>query len=501
MKKICAFLLVLILLLGSVFPVVAVGEDAADVTETTAPTVAVQQSTEAPISVPLQADGDASVSNGCNTLDAAVPLGSNEIIVSTAKSAFLYELETDTVIYMWNPDLQVYPASLTKLMTCLIAVERGNLDDVVTVRQETLDTLPWDAAVADFVDGEQLTLRDLLYATMVSSANDAAAVIAEHIAGDQQAFVALMNERAAALGCSNTNFTNPHGLHDDQQYTTARDLARIMREALKNEDFFEFFNEDYHVIDSTNLCEDQRPLFTSNYMMSTLIAEEFYDYRVTGGKTGVTANDGWSLVSTAEEAGVSLLSIVLDAESVYDEDGYSVRVYGNLEDTAALIDYGFDNFKTADLIYEGQSLKQYSVTNGENDVVVGATASISSALPINAEFEDLRFEYILYDTLQAPLEKGKAVGVAQIWHNAICLAQCEMITLSPVSLTTVTEKQNTEANDADTDGGIGNILMILGIVFLIVLGVVILFVAMILVRSAMIRARRRKRRMNRRRSR
>lgn len=494
MKKICSLILVLALLSGCLFTVFA-GELPSE--DTAAPS----ENTPEPIA-PAAVGGDASVSNGCKTLDAAVPLGSAGNILDTAKAAFLYELETDTLLYALNPDMQVYPASLVKLMTCLIAVEKGDPDDVVVITQEMLDTLPWDAAVADFVAGEELTLRQLLYATMVSSANDAAVAVAVHIAGTQEAFVDMMNARAAEIGCNNTNFINVHGLHDDRQYTTARDLARIMREALKNEAFVEYFNEDYYVIEPTNKCSEQRPLFTSNYLMSTLIAQEFYDDRVTGGKTGVTSNDGWCLVSTAQEGDVSLLSIVLDAQSQYAEDGYSVSVFGNLEDTAALIDYGFDSFSTGVLICENQSLTQYQVTGGENDVVVGATASVSAAIPAGVGLDELQRRFVLYDDqLKAPLAKGQAVGVVQIWYQSTCLAQCEMTALSPVALASVSPQNEQSDTPVQSDSDWTSILMVFGIVFLVILGAVLLTFAVFAIRSAMIRARRRRRRKSRRRSR
>lgn len=504
MKKFCSLFLAFLILLGCLATVNATGPDTGEsVPEESSAAGTEPQQTQPAVEVPTVSWGDASVSNGCKTLDAAVPLGTGENILDTAKSAFLYEVGTDTVLYTLNPDMQVYPASLVKLMTCLIALENGDPDDVVTVRQETLDTIPWDAAVIDLSAGEELTLRDLLYATMVSSANDAAAVAAEHIAGSQEAFVAQMNDRAAGLGCTNTHFANVHGLHDEQQYTTARDMARIMKEALKNEAFLEYFNEDYYVIEPTNMYDEQRPLFTSNYLMSTLIAQEFYDDRVTGGKTGVTANDGWCLVSTAQDNGVSLLSIVMDAQSVYAEDGYSVSVYGNLEDTATLIDYGFDNFQAVELIYRNQSLTQCPVINGENDVVLGAAGAASAAVPAGVGLDSLQRKYILYSgDLTAPLEKGAAVGTVQIWYNSICIAQCEMVTLSPVAVAAVTNQDSRQDAVTDEGGsGMGNVLKIFGIVFLVILGVGVLLFVMAAIRSALIRSRRRRRRKNRRRSR
>ena len=173
--------------------------------------------------------------------DDSVPedrlLSSRTSFSVAAKAALLIDLNTGRAVYEQDADERVYPASLTKIMTCLLALENGNLSDVVTVSASALDDLDADSSVAGLQVGEQMTLENLLYCMMVVSGNDACNVIAEHIAGSVADFVRMMNQRAYELGCLNTHFSNPHGLHDESHYTTARDLSIITQAALKSENF------------------------------------------------------------------------------------------------------------------------------------------------------------------------------------------------------------------------------------------------------------------------
>ena len=189
------------------------------------------------------ADQNVSSMNGCHGFDANVTYLGNGKITDNIGAALLYEVNSDTLMYTHNPDAMMYPSSLVKILTALIAVEKGNLDDVVVASQEVLGTIPYYAASAELKPGEKLTLSDLLYCMMVGSANDAAAVIATHISGNQAQFVQDMNNYAKALGCTGTNFVNVHGLHDENQYTTARDMGRILTAAVENDVFLTYFTK------------------------------------------------------------------------------------------------------------------------------------------------------------------------------------------------------------------------------------------------------------------
>ena len=156
------------------------------------------------------------------------------------QSAIVIDARRGTAVFEKNADTAMFPASTTKILTVMIALERSNPEDMVTVSQNVL-SLPEDGSMIGLVPGEQLKMEDLLKATMVASGNDGALVIAEHIAGSQEAFAQLMNEKARELGANNSHFANPHGYHDDNHYSTARDIALITRAALQTEGFREIF--------------------------------------------------------------------------------------------------------------------------------------------------------------------------------------------------------------------------------------------------------------------
>ena len=220
-----------------------------------------------PFSVTAVTEDAQNRSYNCYSLDATeAVLGPTEL-TDNADSVVIYELNSNTMMYTLNPDQLIEPASLVKIMTCLIAVEKGVLSDAVTIKAETIDSIPSDAANVSLQADEVLTFEQLLYCMMISSANDAAAVIAEHIAGSQEQFVSMMNEYAAQLGCVNTHFTNVHGLYDVNQYSTARDLTKILAKATENELFNEFFGakkSNYAMIKQIEFSLDLNLLFLIN---------------------------------------------------------------------------------------------------------------------------------------------------------------------------------------------------------------------------------------------
>ena len=182
------------------------------------------------VALPARAD---ETSTSCNTLHAGRALA-EETYTGTANAVILFERNTQTLVYAHHPDVSVNPTGLTKLLTSLIVLEEGNLGDVVTVKRSTLNSVSPGSVSAGLKAGEEITLRDLLYCVMVSSANDAAAVMAEHVAGSQSAFVDKMNQKATEMGLKNTQFKNPNGLSAEGHFTTAHELALIMAEAMKN---------------------------------------------------------------------------------------------------------------------------------------------------------------------------------------------------------------------------------------------------------------------------
>lgn len=361
--------------------------------------------------------------SGIHGIDANNALLGMDKIVNNARSAIVFEANSETLMYAWNPDVQMYPASLVKIMTVLLALEKAKLTDLVTVSQTAISSVPSDAVSAKLLPGEKLSLQDLLYCILLSSASDASVAVAEHVGGSVQGFVDMMNKRADEMGCTGTYFTNPHGLHDDNQHTTARDSARILSIAMGNEDFRTIFGADDYMIEKTNLSENRR-ITTGNYMKDSN-SKLYYDSRVIGGRTGVTQDGRRCLATAAERNGMLLITVVMGAESVYQEDGYSAISIGGYRETTRLLDVCLDGFKTVQLLYENQIMRQLSVANGDCDLVIGPNISVSTVLPVNILSADLVYKYE-DKALKLPISQGQHISDLQIWHGNMCVAQAAM---------------------------------------------------------------------------
>lgn len=386
-------------------------------------------------------NGAGSLSGENLGIDATATLLGSEKLVDNVQAAILFEANSGTLMYTWKADAKMYPASLVKILTALIAIEKGTPSDIVTVSESAVASVPVGAVSADLVAGEQISLENLLYCMMVGSANDAAAVIAEHISGSQAEFVQLMNVYAQELGCSNTKFTNPHGLHDTEQYTTARDITRIFAEAVKNDFFLTVFTTKEHTIEATNKSE-RRVLLTGNYLVDST-SKLYYDARVLGGRTGVTEDGRRCLASVAEHNGMRLLCVVMGTESEYQEDGYSAISIGGYRETTTLLDAGSSGFKTAQIIYANQALRQCAVDNGDSIVVMGPQTSVISILPEKVSLTDLTFQYSDIP-LKAPVLAGQKVSNVKVFNGNICVAQADLYAMNSVSQAgTVLVSENT----------------------------------------------------------
>lgn len=357
-------------------------------------------------------------------------LGSSQE-VDNATAAFMYEYSSGTLMYAWNPDLRIAPSSLVKILTAYLAVEKGDLDAVVTVDSETLSEVPLDAVSVDLVAGEELTLYDLLMCMLVGSGNDAAAVIASHISGSQEAFVAEMNSFAQSLGCLDTQFTNTHGIHEDEQYSTVRDIARILSKAMENESFRALFGTVDYDVPATNLSE-ARNLSSNNFLMNDSGMDIYYDDRITGGRTGIASDGTRCLAATAEENGLQVLCVITGAESTVDDTG-NTTVYGSFQEVSQLFDMVFDGYKKECILYPEQAVKQIPVPNGRNDLVLGVQSAVSVILPLDTDAADLQLQYHQPDTVQAPITRGDMVFPVEVWCGGICLAEVDMYAMNDVA--------------------------------------------------------------------
>ncbi len=446
-----------------------------------------------PVFAETDSSTDLSVQSGCHTIDSQVPVLGTEQLITNAKSVLLYETTTDTLMYSWNADAQLYPASLVKIMTALIAIQQGTLTDVVTVSEEVLKTVDATAVSAELRPEEEISVEHLLYCMLVGSANDAAAVLADYISGSQDAFVAEMNRYAQELGCTGTQFTNVHGLHNENQYTTARDMGKILREALKSEVFRTIFGMTHYTVPATNKSE-VRKLESGNYLINREKQDNYYDSRVTGGRTGMTSQGDSCIAASAEKDGLKFVSIIMGAASQYDDQGRQRKSYGGFPETTHLLDLGFKDFKTGQILYTNQALKQYSVINGASDVVVAPAISVSTVLPVSVGLDGLTFQYKdVSADFTAPIEKGQKLSTLEIWYENTCLAQADLYAMNGVTVkraATDTPKEE-RSNSA--------LIVLLGIVGVFVLFILYIFVSRFLSKRRMIAKRRKSN--NRRRSR
>lgn len=448
------------------------------------------------VAMPVSAaEADMSVTNGCHSADAAIPLSDEGKLAKTAKAVVLYELNSDTMIYAWNPDERIYPTSMVKMMTALVTLENAALTDEVTVTRTALNAVAIGSVSAGLVVGEVLTVEDLLYCMMVGSANDASTVLAEHVAGDQAAFVQMMNEKAAQLGCAGTAYTNAHGLHDEGTYTTARDLCRITEAALENEVFKTLFTTATHTVPATNKSAE-RIVNTTNYMMKDSDHKKYPDDRVTGGKTGATNQGGRCLTLTAEGNGMNVLCIVMGAKPTVAEDG-SLTAYGSFEESKALLDVVFEKFEYRQIFFGGQSISQYPVAGGASDVVTQPADSASTVLPLELDRTALRWDYQqTVGAISAPVKQGSELGTVQVWYGTKCLAQTQMVAMHDVP---VKEAPVVPERPAGANGGgiIGILLTAAGIVAGVLVAAILVLFAIrytkILLRTMRRRNKRRRR--------
>ncbi|MCQ2423868.1 MAG: D-alanyl-D-alanine carboxypeptidase [Clostridia bacterium] len=302
----------------------------------------------------------------------------------SARSAILIDAETGEALFEKAADQRLPMASTTKIMTALAAIESMPLDTVVTVPASAVGV---EGSSVYLEAGEKLTLEDLLYALLLASANDAATAIALTVSGSVEDFAALMNEKAAALGLSGTHFTNPHGLDDEEHYTTARDLARLAAAALENDDFRRIAGTVKHTIPAAD--GGVRVLVNHNKML------RLYDGAI-GVKTGFTKRCGRCLVSAAERGGLRLVAVTLSAPDDW-------------HDHTAMLDYGFSLLERVTLAKPGDFAALLPLAGGEADTVrVSADSALAVTLSKTHGTIETRVE--LPHLAFAPVEAGETLG-------------------------------------------------------------------------------------------
>ena len=376
-----------------------------------------------------ETESNPSVTQGCKTIDAASPLYGSDKMLETSQAAMLYEVGSDTTMYAWNPDVRMDPASFVKIITCLVVMENCDINEEIVVTETAMSYLTKKQSTLGLIPGEKFTVDMMLYGLMVGSANDAAVVLAEHVAGSQENFVAMMNEYAQKIGCKDSYFMNAHGLYNDQQYTTARDVVRMVSHAMQDEQFMNYFGTTAYKIAATEYS-DIRRVETTNYL-ATVGTELYFDSRVTGGRTAINNEGKRSLVVTASSNGLTYIAVVIAASPVFSQNAGDVQWFGSYEEAADLLKLGFESHSVTQVLYQGQILSQFPVNNGRNAVSLGPVNTAEVILPAATSMDDLTLRFnIPNGTLEAPIEVGQQISSVEVWYGTVCVAWSPVVTMN-----------------------------------------------------------------------
>lgn len=353
-----------------------------------------------------------------------------------AKAALLVERTSGKILYSLNPDAQLYPSSLVKIMTALLvleAVEDGTLtlDQKLTASPTALAATIGLTAGLD--EGEEMSVRDLLSCMLVVSANDASNVLAEAVAGTVNNFVLLMNERARELGCTNTNFTNVTGDHHDDMYTTASDLYRITEEALKHEAFLPICDSADLIIPPTNTTAKERHYRTTNYLLSNYRALGYIYRDAHGIKDSSSTQAGHCLVTSAAKDDLEMLCIILGAQKVTLSDG-KTQVQSFSEATR-LMKWGFSSFAYQTILTPNDMLASMPVTMSDSDAVtLHSNKEITVLMPVILSPEDLtRTIRFTAKSVEAPVTVGQQLAEVELSYGDNVYAVVPLVALNSVA--------------------------------------------------------------------
>lgn len=325
------------------------------------------------------------------------------------EAGVLIDRETGQVLWEKNAEKIMLPASTTKIMTAVLLIDNSDLEDIAVTSRLARHAI---GSRIYLEEGEEIIVEDLLYGLMLQSGNDAAIVAAEHVAGSVEEFTAMMNNKARELGAVNTNFVNPHGLSDENHFTTALDLALIARYALQNETFQEVVSTTTRIIPWPE-SQWPRELHNGNRLLTRYTGAD-------GVKTGWTTASGHTLVASATRDGQQLIAVILNANGRDARD----------RDVTALLDYGFENFENEKIISDGQTLVHAPVRYGESVPLASAgeiTYTKQKGTPL-----DMKVTARDVSDLVAPLESGVLAGEVDIIANGELIATLPLVTQNSI---------------------------------------------------------------------
>ena len=339
-----------------------------------------------------------------------------------SEAVILIDQGTGRVLYEKNADKRLYPASTTKIMTAILALENLQLDSVAVASYDAVMSIPVGGSNMGILEGEQLTVEELLYGALVASANEACNVLAEYMCGDVDSFVVRMNEKAAELGMVNTKFLNPHGLHSPEHYTTARDMAILARYAMQNEKFRIMVSTPQYFIEPTNKYSQKRILTSTNHLISRIQNGSYYYSKATGIKTGYTSQAGNCLVSSASKTGTNFIAVTLNAKPQSD------AIYSFI-DSKALFEYGFTNYETRSLAKPGELIAEAKVKEGRGKdfATLEVSEEVSGLLPADADINNVQKTITLKENILAPIAVGDVLGEVAYTYEGYELGRAALV--------------------------------------------------------------------------
>lgn len=368
-----------------------------------------------------------------NTEGTSTDSTSSELTL-TAESAILMDATTGKILYEKNSRTKQYPASITKLMTILLALEHGSLEDEITFSHDAVFSIEPGSAHIAIQEGEILTLEQVLYGIMLRSANECANAAAEYVDGSIEKFAEHMTARAKELGCENTNFVNANGLFDENHYTTAYDMALIAQELLKNETYRSMMSNTYYLIPPTNKQPEERPLHGQHQMLNE---NSLYYYEpAEGGKTGYTVEAQNTLVTYAKQGDTELIAVVLKCNGAQ-----------HYVDTKTLFEYGFANYQTVKAFSAADLTQNVAITETYKDktttldtITVAPASDVYVTIPKNATIENITKAVDCPESASVPVAVGDKLGTVVLSLNGEALATVDLTAQKEVKATTDEER-------------------------------------------------------------
>ena len=354
-------------------------------------------------------------------------------LTATSPNVILLDMKTGSVLYKKKANEKVYPAALTNIMTALLVLENCNLEELVTASDTALSNIAAGDSKMGIIKEECLSVRQLLYGMMLSSASDAANLLAEKTAGSIDGFVTLMNERAKELGMENTNFTNPTGEHDERHYTTASDMAKLTRVVMQNETFAEIVKTQSYSIPATEKSRTARKITNRNHFVSNLLRNDYYYKYSTGIKTGYTPEAKSCIAASAQKNSMSLLALVFGAET-------KDNIAQSFQDCRYMFDYVFENYVAETIVGKDEIVAQTGLENARRDkkLILKTEDKVSFVKTKDAEISDITHQDTIPENVSAPIEKDSVIGVREYFVNGKSIGMVNLLAEKSYKLDPIT---------------------------------------------------------------